>query len=207
PAKLPAGLTDHARYRILVELGAGGMGVVYKAEHRIMGRTVALKVVAPHLTAKPDAVERFRREVTAAAKLSHPNIVTAHDADEAGGLHFLVMEFVDGISLDRLVGRRGPLPVQMACHFARQAALGLQHAFEKGMVHRDVKPANLMVTRKGQLKILDFGLARFARDAGAAGGRPAAATAANLVMGTPEYLSPEQASSPRTVDIRSDLYA
>lgn len=212
PTAIPAALAEHPRYRILDQLGAGGMGVVYKAEHRMMGRTVALKVMAPHLTAKPDAVERFRREVKAAAQLSHANIVTAHDADEADGLHFLVMEFVDGISLDRLVARKGPQPVAMACHFARQAALGLQHAFEKGMIHRDIKPQNLVVTRKGQVKILDFGLARFARGTEPeveAGAKPPLAplTAASLLMGTPEYLSPEQARSSRGLDIRSDLYS
>ena len=146
-------------------LGEGGMGVVYKAEHRMMGRVVALKVLAPHLTANSEAVARFLQEVAAAGKLSHPNIVISHDAGEASGQHFLVMEFVEGISLDRLVSRRGPLAVTMACHFARQVALGLQHASEKGMVHRDIKPQNLMVTRKGQVKILDFGLARLARSA------------------------------------------
>lgn len=203
---VPPPLADHPRYRILGELGAGGMGVVYKAEHRIMGRTVALKVMAPHLTARADAVERFRREVTAAARLAHPNIVTAHDADEAGGLHFLVMEYVEGVGLDKLVSRRGPLPVSMACQFARQVALGLQHAFEKGMVHRDIKPANLIVSRKGQVKILDFGLARFAREQQDAA-RPAAATAPNLLMGTPDYLSPEQARNSSAVDTRSDIYS
>jgi serine/threonine-protein kinase len=213
PTAVPSELADHPRYRILDQLGAGGMGVVYKAEHRMMGRVVALKVLAPHLTARSDAVERFRREVKAAAQLAHANIVTAHDADEAGGLHFLVMEYVDGISLDRLIARKGPLPVPMACHFARQAALGLQHAAEKGMIHRDIKPQNLVVTRKGQLKILDFGLARFARGAeaesgAAAPGQPLAPiTAASLLMGTPEFLSPEQARSSRGLDIRSDLYS
>jgi serine/threonine-protein kinase len=209
-AGVPAALVDHPRYRILGELGAGGMGVVYKAEHRMMDRVVALKVMAPHLTARREAVERFRKEVKAAAKLDHPNIVRAHDAEEAGGLHFLVMEYVEGISLDRLVTRRGPLPVPMACQFARQVALGLQHAAGRGMVHRDIKPHNLMVTRKGQVKVLDFGLARFARDVeaeGVPGTRKAAATAPNLVMGTPDYISPEQAQSSRDVDIRADLYS
>jgi putative intracellular protease/amidase/predicted Ser/Thr protein kinase len=203
---VPAELADHPRYKVLAELGAGGMGVVYKAEHKMMGRLVALKVMAPHLTAKASAVDRFHREVKAAAKLMHPNIVTAHDADSAGGLHFLVMEFVEGVSLDRLVRRRGPLAVTMAAQLARQTALGLQHAHEKDMVHRDIKPQNLMVSRKGQVKILDFGLAKFARDADADGAK-AQATAANLLMGTPEYLSPEQAKNSHNVDSRSDIYS
>ncbi len=141
----------------------GGMGAVYKAEHRMMERLVALKVISRSFTANPQAVERFRREVKAAAKLSHANIVTAHDAEQAGDLHFLVMEFVDGVGLDRLIARQGKPTISQACGLIRQAALGLQHAHEKGMVHRDIKPANLMVTRKGQVKILDFGLARLAR--------------------------------------------
>lgn len=207
---VPPALADHPRYRILGELGAGGMGVVYKAQHKIMDRVVALKVLAPHLTARPSAKDRFIKEVKAAAKLSHANIVTAYDAEEAGGLHFLVMEFVEGVSLERLVSRRGPLPVPMACQFARQVAYGLRAAHEKGLVHRDIKPSNLMVTRKGEVKILDFGLAKFARDQETEGdptARKPAATAANMLMGTPDYLSPEQARSSREVDIRSDLYS
>ncbi|HEY3790167.1 MAG TPA: protein kinase, partial [Urbifossiella sp.] len=206
--RVPPALADHPQYRIIDRLGEGGMGVVYKAEHRMMGRVVALKVLAPHLTVEPEAVDRFLKEVSAAGKLSHPNIVISHDAGEAGGLHFLVMEFVEGISLDRLVQRRGPLAPTMASHFARQVALGLQHAFEKGMVHRDIKPQNLMVTRKGQVKILDFGLARLGLDAeGTVVSRNPPATAADLIMGTPDYLSPEQAKNSHTVDIRSDLYS
>jgi len=208
--KIPLPLANHPQYRILDQLGEGGMGVVYKAEHKVMDRVVALKLLAPHLTANPAAVDRFRQEVKAAGKLSHPNIVISHDAGEAGGLHFLVMEYVEGISLDRLVARRGPLAVTMACHFARQVAQGLQHACDKGMVHRDIKPQNLMVTRKGQVKILDFGLARLARDIETNGepGKPRhAATAPNLIMGTPDYLSPEQAKNSSKVDIRADLYS
>ncbi len=218
---IPTALADHPRYKVLRELGAGGMGVVYKAEHRIMGRLVALKVMAPHLTAKAGAVERFRKEVRAAAQLNHPNIVTAHDADEAGGLHFLVMEYVEGTSLDRLVAKKGPLTVQLAASFTRQSALGLQNAHEKGMVHRDIKPQNMMVTRKAQVKVMDFGLARFVHtdeesDATRPSGRlpfGAARTVAdpltnpNLLMGTPDYLSPEQAKNSHNVDSRSDLYS
>jgi serine/threonine protein kinase/putative intracellular protease/amidase len=164
PVALPAALATHARYRIIRQLGAGGMGVVYQAEHRLMERSVALKVISRALVDDAQAVERFRVEVKAAARLSHPNIVTAFDAEQAGDLHFLVMEFVDGLSLARQVEMRGPLPLQYACGFVRQVALGLQHAYEKGMVHRDIKPQNLMVTRAGRVKILDFGLARLARE-------------------------------------------
>src|SRR5262245_28414649 len=130
PAELtvPPALADHPRYRVLGPLGAGGMGAVFKAEHRLMGRTVALKVINPALVDRPEMVERFRREVRAAARLSHPNIVAAYDAERAGDTHFLVMEFIVGTSLDRVVRERGPLPVAEACEVARQAALGLQHA-------------------------------------------------------------------------------
>jgi serine/threonine-protein kinase len=214
---IPAALADHPRYKILRELGAGGMGVVYKAEHRIMGRVVALKVMAPHLTAKAGAVDRFRKEVRAAAQLNHENIVTAHDADEAGGMHFLVMEYVEGVSLDRLVTKKGPVSVPLACSFVRQAAQGLQHAHDKGMVHRDIKPQNLMVNRKAKVKVMDFGLARFvgAEEEEPAGrlpfgaGRPVAdpLTNPNLLMGTPDYLSPEQARNSHKVDARSDVYS
>jgi len=208
-------LADHPQYRLLDQLGEGGMGVVFRAEHKVMGRVVALKVMAPHLTEKPSAVARFRLEVRAAAKLNHPNIVTAYDAGEAGGLHFLVMEYVEGVSLDKLVAKKGPLPIAQAAQFIRQAAQGLQHAHQAGMVHRDIKPQNLIVTRKGHVKVLDFGLARFARDAvesPAPGSSesmahpPTAVTGMNTIMGTPDYLSPEQARC-AAVDIRADVYS
>lgn len=207
--EVPTQLIDHPRYRVQALIGAGGMGMVYRAEHRMMGREVALKVMSPRLLSNSKAIDRFHREVRAAAKLNHPNIVTAHDADEANGLHFLVMEYVEGQSLDRYVARKGPLPVQQACHFIRQAALGLAHAHQHQMVHRDIKPHNLMVNRKGQLKILDFGLARVrempADDADQ--DVPPLVTAASMVLGTPDYLSPEQAKSSSAIDGRSDLYS
>src|SRR5438105_3602720 len=121
-------LAGHPRYRLLGPLGSGGMGTVYKARHLLMDRVVALKVVHPRLLRNPRAVERFRREARAAARLSHTNIVTAHDADQAGGCHFLVMEFVEGTSLAAAVAERGPPGVADACGYVRQAALGLQHA-------------------------------------------------------------------------------
>ncbi len=214
-SEVPAELKEHPRYRIVKLLGTGGMGVVYQAEHKLMERHVAIKVIGKEFINHPTAVERFRQEVKAAARLSHVNIVAAHDAEQAGELHFLVMEYVDGVSLDRLVERRGPLPVPHACNYIRQAALGLQHASERGMVHRDIKPHNLMVTRKGQVKILDFGLARFARETSQAeldldqnaGRKKPALTAHGTVLGTPDYIAPEQADDPRKADIRADLYS
>ncbi len=144
-APVPADLANHPRYEILQLLGQGGMGAVYKARHKKMDRLVALKVINAQLVGSATAVERFHREVQAAAKLHHPNIVTAHDADQAGDTHFLVMEFVEGTDLAKYVEKKGPLPVVQACHFIRQAALGLQHAHAHGMVHRDIKPHNLML--------------------------------------------------------------
>jgi hypothetical protein len=208
----PAELRDHPRYRVLALIGQGGMGAVYKAEHRHMGRVVALKVISPALVGSEAAVARFRQEVQAAARLIHPNIVTAYDADQAGGLHFLVMEFIDGESLDAYLRQKGALPVAEACDYARQAALGLQHAHEMGMVHRDVKPHNLMRTPDGRIKILDFGLARLGRVEDALGGlagAPASAqlTAVGAVMGTPDYMAPEQAGDASSADIRADIYS
>jgi serine/threonine-protein kinase len=201
-------LLNHPRYRLLRKLGAGGMGEVYHAVHKLMDREVALKVIHPSLTRNPKAVQRFLLEVKAAAKLQHPNIVTAHDAEQVGGIHMLVMEYVEGISLDRLVAKNGPLPVEQAAHFLRQAALGLQHAHDKGMVHRDIKPHNLMVTRKGLVKILDFGLARLAQAQAPVktdGKRPL--TTLGIILGTPDYISPEQVSDSHAVDIRADIYS
>ena len=135
PAGLPKELNDHPRYRIVATLGAGGMGAVYRAEHRLMDRPVALKVIRGDLLGNEAMVERFRREVKAAARLaSHPNIVAAYDAEHAGDTHMLVMEFIEGTDLARMVDRRGSLPIGEACEYARQTALGLQHAFEDGMV-------------------------------------------------------------------------
>jgi serine/threonine protein kinase len=201
-ADFPKALMGHPRYRVLEVLGAGGMGVVYKAVHRLMDRVVALKVIHRHLTDRPGLTERFRREVRAAARLSHPNIVTAYDADQVGDTHFLVMEYVAGTSLDKEVERQGPLPIAQACDLARQAALGLQHAHERGMVHRDLKPQNLLLTPTGQVKILDFGLAHVLDEQG-----PGTPLPSGVVVGTPDYLAPEQARDSAHVDIRADLYS
>ena len=159
---VPLALARHERYCVVRLLGAGGMGAVYEAEHRVMKRPVALKVIKRTYTASAAALERFRREVRAAARLSHPNIVATYDAEDAGETHFLVMEYVEGIDLGRLIQECGPLPVDRACDYIRQAALGLQYAFEQGMVHRDLKPHNSMPTPDCRVKMLDFGLAHFA---------------------------------------------
>ncbi len=230
-AGLPAG-TMLGQYRILGELGAGGMGHVYKAVHVAMERTVALKVIAPHLLRDARARARFQQEVRTAARLHHPNIVMAHDAAEARGLSFLVMEYVEGATLSSLVADQGLPPVPLACEIIRQAALGLQHAHDKGMVHRDIKPGNLMVAaqhtpgsgaivsppNRGHtlpgwpsaplVKILDFGVARL-REWGSDGEplKIKPLTQEGCVVGTPEFMSPEQACDSRMVDIRSDIYS
>jgi hypothetical protein len=198
---IPDALARHPRYRVLEVLGSGGMGTVYKAVHRVMDRVVALKVLHRRFTAHPDFVERFRQEARTLARLSHPHIALAHDAEQAGDLHFLVMEYVPGMSLDRFVAQRGPLGVAEACDSVRQAALGLQHAFENGITHRDVKPQNLMRTPDGRVKVLDFGLAQLARESGEEQERPSEGFA-----GTPDYTAPEQARDPASADIRADVY-
>jgi serine/threonine protein kinase len=209
----PAALADHPRYRVVRYVGSGGMGTVFAAEDLLMNRAVALKIVNPRLVDRPAAVERFGREVRAAAKLIHPNVVTALDAGQVGDVHFLIMEYVDGKGLDQLLAEKGRLPVAQACEYVRQAAIGLQHAHECGMVHRDVKPQNLIVTSQGQVKILDFGLARLALEAGTGavsprhGGEATALTDAGAIMGTPDYLAPEQARDPHAADVRADVYS
>jgi WD40 repeat protein/tRNA A-37 threonylcarbamoyl transferase component Bud32 len=200
---LPEALAQHPRYEIIQLLGRGGMGAVYLARHKVMDRTVALKAISPQYLDNPQAVARFRREVQSAAKLAHPHIVTAHDAEQAGDLHFLVMEYVEGTDLARLLKQRGPLPVAEACEYARQTALGLEHAYEHGLIHRDMKPHNLMLTARGVVKVLDFGLARLVRP----GGSASEFTGENVVMGTMDYIAPEQAQDSRTADTRSDIYS
>src|SRR5205807_2467914 len=140
--------------------GQGGMGQVLKAEHRRMKRTVALKILATKAMSDPDAVRRFQREVQAAARLIHSNIVTAFDANESDGVHFLVMEYVEGNDLSSIVSDHGALPIEKAIDYTLQAARGLAYAHGKGIIHRDIKPANLLLDKEGTVKILDMGLAR-----------------------------------------------
>lgn len=195
--------SGNSRYELVRELGAGGMGAVYLANHSVMGRQVAIKVIRHDLVVDEEAVARFHQEVRAAAKLSHRNIVTAHDADEIEGNHFLVTEFVDGETLAQTVARRGPLSVMRSCNYILQAARGLAHAHDQGMIHRDIKPHNLMKTNRGVVKILDFGLARL----NGPGQSRSELTTSGIVMGTADYIAPEQARDARTVDGRSDLYS
>ncbi len=206
-------------YRILDWLGSGGMGVVYKAEHVHMKRPVALKVLSADCDGNSVFMERFTSEMQVLATLRHPNIVEAFDAgdvavpgEDGKTLRYLVMEFVEGVDLERYVMDHGPMPIAVACDYIRQAANGLRHAHERGILHRDIKPSNLLVMDLppglapvpgatypyGQVKVLDFGLARmYSRRY----------TEAHVVLGTIDYMAPEQARDARSVDVRADIYS
>ena len=192
------------KYRVLERLGSGGMGTVYLCEHLQVGRKVAVKVLPTSQASNPSALGRFYREARAAGVLDHPNLVKAHDIDQDGGLHFLVMDYVDGDSLQHIVARFGPLPVERAAPYISQAAQGLQHAHQIGWLHRDVKPANIMLERNGTIRVLDLGLARFFYD----NNDPLTLQHdADNVLGTADYLSPEQALNSHDVDVRTDVYS
>ncbi len=192
------------KYKVLERLGAGGMGIVYLCEHKLMRRRVAVKVLPESQAKDGSSLERFYREARAVAALDHPNIVRAYDIDHDDKLHFLVMEHVDGSSLQEIVKKTGPMDVLRACHYIRQTALGLQHAHQvAGIVHRDIKPSNILVDRNGIVKILDMGLARFFHDE-----EDAITNKFNEdVLGTADYLAPEQALDSHSVDIRADIYS
>lgn len=196
------GFLISGKYRLLERLGAGGMGAVYLCQHIHMDRRVALKVLPIAHAEDSASLARFYREAKAVARLDHPNIVRAHDIDKEDKLHFLVLEFVDGCNLHELVKKNGPLDPLRAAHYIRQAALGLQHAHEAGLVHRDVKPGNLLLDRKGVIRLLDLGLARFFDDDG---GAFANQYENGYVIGTADYFAPEQTYE-SAVDIRADIY-
>jgi serine/threonine protein kinase/ActR/RegA family two-component response regulator len=192
------------QYRLLEKLHEqGGMGTVYKALHILLMKVVALKVLPADTMMNEAAIARFRREIMAAGRLEHPNIVQARDAGEVDGTHYLVMEFIEGIDLSRLLSHHGPVSIPDGCEMIRQAAVGLQHAFEHGLVHRDLKPSNLMLTQTGIVKILDLGLARLCDESSTSN----PLTEPGQIMGTVNYTAPEQAFGPHPVDIRADLYS
>jgi serine/threonine protein kinase len=192
------------KYRILELLGSGGMGRVFLCEHMRLHTPVAVKVLPPEKTADAAALERFHREARAAATLSHPNLVRAFDIDRDGDFSFIVMEYVRGHDLQRLVEQGGPFPVARAVACIRQAARGLQHFYENALVHRDIKPGNILLDQQGTIKILDMGLARFFREnqdkltQEQSGGR---------ILGTADYMAPEQAINSHRANIQADLYS
>jgi len=190
------------KYKLLSHLGRGGAGTVYLAEHSLMERQVAIKVLPRSNADEGTLLARFRREAQALAALDHPNIVRANDIDQDGQIHFLVMEYVAGRSLQELVDADGPVSPVAAAEYMRQAAEGLHQAHKAGMVHRDIKPANLLLSDRGQVKLLDLGLARMYEP-----GDNNLVTRQEQQLGTVDYMSPEQIKDPRQVDARSDLYS
>src|SRR5438132_2561066 len=194
-------------YRILEKLGAGGQGTVYKATDSKLGRTVVIKVLPPELTAKEANLKRFEREARLASSLDHPNICTIFDLDEAEGLHFIAMQHVEGRNVRQLVGGR-PLELKSALLIAIQVADALAAAHSRGIIHRDVKSGNVMVTPSGQVKVLDFGLAKLLDDteAGATGIHHTELTEVGVPYGTATYAAPEQARGDR-VDKRADIFS
>jgi serine/threonine protein kinase len=199
-------------YKILDRLGKGRMAGVYKAVHQT-GQVVAIKVLPPSKAKEPDLLGRFKREARIARRLDHPNVVRTFQLGAAEGVHYLVMEYLEGETLQEVLARRGPLPPGEAVRLAHQALQGLQHIHERGLVHRDLKPANLMLagpvggatTFAATVKLLDIGLGRVLFEEGA--GSDPGLTTEGVLLGTPDYMSPEQARDPRSADIRSDVYS
>ena len=192
------------RLKILDRIGSGGMGTVFLCEHLGLRKQVAVKVLPPDQAGDEGVRERFFREARAAAALDHPNIVRVHDMNSSGGVHYIVMEYVDGQDLQTILNKYGSLPYTRACTYIAQAALGFQHAHEKGLVHRDIKPANLLVDKEGVVKILDMGLALFHEDEK---DNLTAKYDKGAVLGTADYMAPEQVLASSTVDIRADIYS
>jgi serine/threonine protein kinase len=190
-------------YKVLERLGAGRHASVYLCEHSPFHRAVAVKVLATARNNDAAAVERFYRECRVLASFDHPNIVRAYDMGVVNTLYYIGMEYVDGSSLEAIVEKSGSMDVTRASHYIRQAALGLQYVYQRGVVHRDIKPSDILVDRGGTVKIIDFGLARIVEDnAGIAIRWPE-----GYVVGTPDYIAPEQAVDPRTADTRADIYS
>lgn len=190
-------------YEIVRPLGSGGMGNVYLARHTKLGREVAMKVLAHHRVGDPRMTERFEAEMRAIGQLSHPGIVTAHDAREIDGTAVLVTEYIDGLDLSQVVSRVGELTTADACEIIRHVAVALQYTSDQGFVHRDIKPSNIMLSRRGEVKLLDLGLARLQEPHE---GRPDL-TATGQAMGTADYIAPEQVNDSRGVDVRADIYS
>jgi len=192
------------KYKLLERIGFGGMGQVFLCEHMYMRRRVAIKVLPPAKAEEPAALGRFYREARAAAALDHPNIVRTHDIDQDGNLHFLVMEYVDGSSMLEVTKKKGPMNITRACHYIWQSAHGLDHAFRVGVIHRDIKPGNVLIDRAGAAKILDMGLARFYHTDD---DMLTKKYDEKSVLGTADYVAPEQTINSHEVDCRADIYS
>lgn len=189
-------------HKLLGHIGSGGMSSVYLAEHTKMHDLRAIKVLPQSKLGKSSYLARFQQEAKAIASLNHPNVVRAHDIDNQGDTHYIVMEYVDGDDLQTIVKKKGPLPIGKVANYMIQACHGLQHAHDVGLIHRDIKPANLLINSKGQVKLLDLGLALFADDSAAS----LTMDFNDKVLGTADYLAPEQALNSHKVDHRVDLY-
>lgn len=189
-------------YEVVEPLGRGGMGTVFLAKHTKLGRLVALKLLSSHRLADARMKERFESEMRAIGRLSHPNIVTAHDARDVDGVAVLVTEYIDGLDLGQLTSRVGQLDIHDACEIVRQIAVALEYTHQQGFVHRDVKPSNIMLSQSGEVKLLDLGLARLQF-----GDERAEITGTGQAMGTADYIAPEQINDSRSVDIRADIYS
>jgi eukaryotic-like serine/threonine-protein kinase len=185
-------------YKVLDQIGSGAEAAIYLCEHRLLQRRVAVKVLLRERAQNEAGRQRFEREARAAAALDHPNIVRAFDVGQEDRLHYIVMEYVDGTSLRKLIEEGGPLSPAKAADYLRQAALGLQHAHQAGLVHRDIKPSNLMITRDGVIKVLDLGLALLHDGIDMTRG---------AVLGSAAYIAPEQARDSHDVDARADIYS
>jgi eukaryotic-like serine/threonine-protein kinase len=196
------------RYLILDKLGEGGMGVVFKAKHRLLDRVVALKILPPSFARQRSLVDRFRREMQTTARLNHPNVVSVLDADQDRGVYYLAMDYIEGRDLDHVVRERGPLAVEQAIDCAIQAARGLEAAHAQGIVHRDIKPGNLILDAMGVVRVLDLGLARLVNGSStSAEAAPTNLTRSGVFMGTVDFMAPEQAEDSRNVDHRADIYS
>ena len=194
-------------YTVLEKIGQGSESIVLKAQHRRMKRLVAIKVLTSRAMRSRQSIERFFREAEAAARLSHPNIIAAYDASQCDGMDYLVMEYVDGQDLSTIVKEHGPLPLDQAVDWILQAARGLQYAHEEGIVHRDIKPANLLLDHRGVIKILDMGLARLPTLPELTDEGEQQLTQVGQVMGTCDYMAPEQTLDSHQVDGRADIYS
>lgn len=201
-ANLPLVLANHPRFNIISMLGSGAMGTVYRAMDQSTGQFVAIKVLQ---TIDSQSFKRFKREMELLTKLKHPNLVSLYDANLAGETPYLVMECVEGISLDRLLTRKGIFRVDDACEIIYQVAAGLLHAHNQNVIHRDIKPSNIMVTPTGHVKLLDWGLARIWE--GVHSHQDIYITVAHQTVGTPDYIAPEQLEDSRKVDARADIYS